>query len=91
MTAPVYLNVEQRLEILDVLVVNAEQRFQASGWKLDLLQMTTTSSLVMDVLYRNFEVWIAKAISRIRRIRKLLHGRVSVNRRLLLSLLTYSV
>jgi len=26
--------------------VNAEERFQASGWKLDLLQMTTKISLM---------------------------------------------
>src|SRR5262249_15083725 len=47
MAAPINLNVEQRLEILYVLVVNAEERFQASGWKLDLLQMITTISLSM--------------------------------------------
>ena len=43
MTAAVDLNVEQRLEIFDVLVVNAEERFQASGWKLDLLQLMKLS------------------------------------------------
>ena len=39
-TTPIDLNVEQRLEVFDVLVVNAEQRFQTSGWKLDLFQLT---------------------------------------------------
>ena len=42
-TAAVDLNVEQRLEVFDVLVVNAEQRFQAPGWKLDLLQLMKLS------------------------------------------------
>jgi hypothetical protein len=32
MTAPVDLDVEQRLEVFDVLVVNAEKRFQAPWW-----------------------------------------------------------
>jgi len=52
---PVNLNVEQRLEVLNILVVNAEERFQASGWKLDLLQMTTTISLLVNVLAEVFE------------------------------------
>jgi hypothetical protein len=42
-SAPVDLNIEQRLEVFDVLVVNAEQRFQALWWKLDLLQLTVLS------------------------------------------------
>jgi len=42
-TATVNLNVEQRLEVFDVLVVNAEQRFQAFGRKLDLLQLMNLS------------------------------------------------
>jgi hypothetical protein len=42
-TAPVNLNIEQRLEILNVLVVNAEKRFQSSWWKLDLLQLMKIS------------------------------------------------
>ena len=43
MTASVDLNGEQRLEVLDVLVVNAEKRLQASWWKLDFLQMLNLS------------------------------------------------
>jgi hypothetical protein len=35
--------------------VNAEQRFQSFGWKLDLLQVTTRISLLMVVLCRGFE------------------------------------
>jgi hypothetical protein len=53
--AAVNLNVEQRLEILYVLVVNAEERFQASGWKLNLLQVTTTISLWCSFRCRDFE------------------------------------
>jgi len=41
--APVDLDIEQRLEVLDVLVVNAEKRFQAAWWKLDLLQLIKLS------------------------------------------------
>jgi hypothetical protein len=37
------LNGEQRLEVFDVLVVNAEQRFQAFGRKLDLLHLMNLS------------------------------------------------
>ena len=43
MAAGVDLNVEQRLEILDVLVVNAKKRFQSSWWKLYLLQVVKLS------------------------------------------------
>ena len=43
MAAGVDLNVEQRFEILDVLVVNAEKRFQSSWWKLYLLQVVKLS------------------------------------------------
>ena len=42
-SAPINLNVEQRLEVLYVLVMNAEKRFQSSWWKLDLLQLTIAS------------------------------------------------
>ena len=42
-TAPVDLDIEQRLEVLDVLVVNAEKRFQPAWWKLDLLQLMKIS------------------------------------------------
>jgi len=41
--AAVDLNIEQRLEILNVLVVNAEKRFQSPWWKLDLLQLMKIS------------------------------------------------
>src|SRR5258708_3876871 len=41
--AAVDLNVEQRLEVLNVLVVNAEKRFQSAWWKLDLLQLMKIS------------------------------------------------
>jgi hypothetical protein len=40
---PVDLNVEQRLEVFDVLVVNAEKRFQSFWWKLNLLQLMKLS------------------------------------------------
>jgi hypothetical protein len=38
------LDIEQRLEVLDVLVVNAEKRFQPARWKLNLFQLTKLSS-----------------------------------------------
>ena len=41
--APVDLDIEERLEVLDVLVVNAEKRFQPAWWKLDLLQLMKIS------------------------------------------------
>ena len=41
--APVYLNIEQRLEVFDVLVVNAEKRFQPAWWKLNLLRLMKLS------------------------------------------------
>src|SRR5207249_56326 len=47
MTAPVDLNIEQRLEVFNVLVVNAEKRFQSFGWKLDLFQLTKLSPGVL--------------------------------------------
>jgi hypothetical protein len=43
MPAPVDLDIEQRLEVLDVLVVNAEKRFQPAWWKLNLLQLVKRS------------------------------------------------
>ena len=43
MAAGVDLNVEQRLEKLDVLVVNAKKRFQSSWWQLYLLQVVKLS------------------------------------------------
>src|SRR5207253_4385640 len=42
-SAPVDLNVEQRLEVLDVLVVNAEKRFHSPWWKINLLQLIKLS------------------------------------------------
>jgi hypothetical protein len=42
-TAAVDLNIEQRLEVLHVLVVNAEKRFQSAWWKLDLRQLMNIS------------------------------------------------
>src|SRR5437764_6075206 len=47
MTAPVDLNIEQRLEVFNVLVVNAEKRFQSFRWKLDLFQLTKLSPGVL--------------------------------------------
>ena len=38
LAARVNAHIQQRLEVFDVLVVNAEKRFQAPGWKFDLLQ-----------------------------------------------------
>src|SRR5207237_10205866 len=52
LTAAVDLHVEQRLEVLNVLVVNAEKRFQAPWWKLDLLQLTVLSLGCMRVRLR---------------------------------------
>src|ERR1041385_9067456 len=46
-TPAVDLTDEGGLAALYVLVVNAEQRFQSFGWKLDLLQVTTRISLLM--------------------------------------------
>ena len=43
MAVPVDLNIKQRFEVLDVLIVNAEKRFQPFWWKLNLLQMMKLS------------------------------------------------
>ena len=38
LTARVNAYIEQRFKIFDVLIVNAEERFEAARWKFDLLQ-----------------------------------------------------
>ena len=45
LTARVDADLEQRFKIFDVLIVNAEERFQAARWKFDLLQNRQASPL----------------------------------------------
>ena len=63
--------------MFDVLVVNAEKRFQASWWKLDLLQLTILSPgcLIVGRMVRAGVCSFGISTSR-----TLLHGTSDVNR-----------